>query len=195
MVLNFTEKEQYIDHHLFNELRWLLNAATEWSIQRHLNLQICGYDIQVYAMDSAVLHARALFEFFVQAANVNHYGSDQFLGVSLKSDIYSHDWRDTLHRFLMHANDRSRPTPLKNAAGVETDLNKMPAEFANESLRLWAEFEAKLVAKGDKKLGELAREKRKAAIESAACVANCVVARHHAEVKGEVLKPIFVFAG
>jgi hypothetical protein len=88
-------KEQYIDHHLFNELRWLLNAATEWSIQRHLNLQICGYDIQVYAMDSAVLHARALFEFFVQAANVNHYGSDQFLGVSLKSDIYSHDWKDS----------------------------------------------------------------------------------------------------
>lgn len=193
--LNFTEKENYIDCHLFNELRWLLNSATEWSIQVQLNLQICGYDIQVYAMDSAVLHARALFEFFVQAANGNHYGADQFLGAPLKSAIYSKEWKDTLNRFLMHANDRSRPTPLKNAAGAQKYLNEMPVEFAKESLRLWVEFEAGLEAKGDRNLCELAREKRKAAIESADCVVNCAVAQHHAQIKHEKLKPIFVFAG
>ena len=78
--LNFTEKENYIDRHLFNELRWLLNAATEWSIQGQLNLQICGYDIQVYAMDSAFIHARALFEFFVKKKpSKNHYSCSDFL--------------------------------------------------------------------------------------------------------------------
>ena len=53
----------------------------------------------------------------------------------------------------------------------------MPVDFANEVLRLWMEFEAKLETKGDKKLGELARDKRKAAIESANCVVNCAVGR------------------
>jgi hypothetical protein len=81
MLLNHNQKEEYIRLHLFNELRWLLNAATEWSIQKQLNLGICGYDIQVYAMDSAFLHARALFEFFVKTKNSkNHYSCRDFLG-------------------------------------------------------------------------------------------------------------------
>jgi hypothetical protein len=194
LSLDLKQKEEYISLHLFNELRWLLNAATEWSLQKQLKLEICGYDIQVYAMDSAFVHARSLFEFFVQAANDNHYGADQFLGAVLKCDSYLDDWKDTLHRFLMHANDRSRPMPLKSA-GMKKDLNQMPADFAHEILRLWVEFERKLEASkvpGDKELGELARKKREAAIESADCVVNCAVARHHAEVKHEVLKPVFV---
>jgi hypothetical protein len=63
--LNDERKKDYIEQHLFNELRWLLAAATEWSIQNQLNLGMVGYDVQVYAMDSAFLHARALFEFVV----------------------------------------------------------------------------------------------------------------------------------
>ena len=45
--LDHKQKEEYIRKHLFNELRWLLGAATEWSIQYQLKLEIPGYDMQV----------------------------------------------------------------------------------------------------------------------------------------------------
>jgi hypothetical protein len=192
--LDFKQKEEYISSHLFNELRWLLNAATEWSLQKQLKLEICGYDIQVYAMDSAVLHARALFEFFVQPANGNHYSSEQFFDTPspLTSDSYSKNWKATLNRFLMHANDRSRPVPLKST-GPDKDLNEMPVDFAREVLRLWVEFEGKLKASKDAELGELARKMREQAIKSADCVVNSSVAQQQAENKHLRLQPVFVF--
>jgi hypothetical protein len=57
--LDQKQKEEYIKLHLRNELCWLLRAATEWHVQDQLNLGIDGYNIQVYAMDSAFLHARS----------------------------------------------------------------------------------------------------------------------------------------
>src|SRR5437660_6904924 len=111
------QKEEYLKLHLFYELCWMLCAATEWSLQDQLKLQKGGYNVQVYAMDSAFLHARVLFEFFVHATTDNYYGSNEFLGHSavLNSDSYTNNWKDPLHKFLMHAQDRSRPTPLKSS--------------------------------------------------------------------------------
>jgi hypothetical protein len=197
--LDHKRKEEYIKLHLFNELRWLLSATTEWSIQDQLNLAIVGYDVQVYAMDSAFLHARALFEFFVQPTNDNHYGSNEFLGrgAVLISSSYVDDWKGPLHRYLMHAQDRSCPAPLKSS-GVEKDLNKMPVDFAHEILKLWKEFEERLGGSsdaGDQKLQELGREKRKEAIRGANCVVNSTVAQQHAKERGQQLKPVFVFEG
>jgi hypothetical protein len=197
--LDHKGKEEYITLHLFNELRWLLGAATEWSIQDQLKLEIVGYDVQVYALDSAFLHARALFEFFVQRTNDNHYGSSEFLGLDtvLKSNSYTNDWRAPLHAFLMHAQDRSHPAPLKSS-GVEKDLNQMPVDFAHEILKLWKEFEGRLGDSndaGDQKLQELCRDKRKEAIEKAQCVVNSTVAQQLARERRQLLKPIFVFAG
>ena len=40
--LDYKGKQEYIQLHLFNELRWLLGAATEWSIQDQLRLEIVG---------------------------------------------------------------------------------------------------------------------------------------------------------
>jgi|SRR5882672_3334977 len=194
--LDHTQKEKYIELHLFNELLWLLGAATEWSIQDQLKLEIVGYNVQVYAMDSALLHARALFEFFVQSTNDNHYGCDQFLGTVLKSDSYSGNWKGPLHMSLMHAQDRSSPRPLKSA-GVEKDLNQMPVDFAREILNLWVEFEGTLDKSDeprDLRLKELAREKRKEAIERAECVVNSTVAQQHARGRHQLLKPVFIFA-
>jgi hypothetical protein len=191
------DMEDYIRNHLFIELSWLLYAATEWSLQNQLKLGIGGYHVQVYAMDSAFLHARTLFEFFVQPPTSNHYSSKEFLGAELISHNYSANWKDTLHKFLMHAQDRSRPIPLKNT-GVGKDLNQMPVDFAREILRLWEEFESKLGESkedGDKKLGELARDKRKEAIENAQCVVESAVAQQHAKNKGQILMPVFVFVG
>lgn len=51
---------------LYNELRWLVCAATEWDAEGRRGSdgpQPC-FHIQVYAMDSALLHARSLYEFF-----------------------------------------------------------------------------------------------------------------------------------
>jgi hypothetical protein len=195
-LLDHKQKANYIEVHLFNDLRWLLGAATEWSVQDQLKLEIVGYDVKVYTMDSAFLHARALFEFFVQPTTDNHYGSDRFLGTVLKSDSYSCNWSGPLHTFLMHAQDRSSPRPLKSA-GVDKDLNQMPVEFALEILKLWKDFEEELDkrnAEGDQKLKELALVKRKEAIEKAQCVANSAVARLYAELRRELLQPAFVFA-
>jgi hypothetical protein len=187
-------KEEYIRLHLFNELRWLLGAATEWFIQDRLKLQTVGYDVQVYAMDSAFVHARVLFEFFVQPTSANHYGSDCFLDGVLESNSYTNDWKRPLHAFLMHAQDRSRPARLKSS-GVEKDLNQMPVDFACEILKLWEEFEGRLGKAGDQRLQELARVKRKEAIEKAQCVVNSTVAQQHAGERYQLLKPVFVFPG
>jgi hypothetical protein len=192
--LDHAQKSEYIERHLFNELRWLLGAATEWSVQDQLKLEIVGYDVQVYAMDSAFAHARSLFEFFVKETNNNHYGCNEFLGGNtvLTSRDYQ-NWARPLHRFFMHAQDRSRPTPLMSS-GVAKDLNRMPVDFAREILRLWEEFEKMIAKSGDPRdrvLYELAREKRKEAIENARCVVNCPIAQDQAAAKGYELKPVF----
>jgi len=195
--LNHDQKVDYIKLHLFNELRWMLGAATEWSIQDQLKLERVGYNVQVYALDSAFLHARTLFEFLVEPTTDNHYGTDEFLGrgTVLNSSSYKNDWRGPLHIFLMHAQDRSSPVPLKTS-GVEKDLNQMPVDFAQEILKLWKEFEQKLNQSRDTRdhrLKELAREKRKEAIDGAECVVSSTVAQKHAEEKCLLLKPVFVF--
>jgi hypothetical protein len=72
----------------------------------------------------------------------------------------------------------------------------MPVYFANEILSLWKQFEQELGTSGkpeDKKLEQLARDKRKEAISNAVCVVNSEVAQRHAIERLQTLKPIFVF--
>jgi len=87
------DPDGYLRDHLANELHWLLRAANEWTVQHDLNLGIDGYHVQVYAMDSAFLHARTLFEFFTQPTGRNYYGVDQF-GITppLDSPLYQSGW-------------------------------------------------------------------------------------------------------
>jgi hypothetical protein len=196
-------KKEYLDVHLFYELHWLLHAATEWSIQDELNLGIAGSNVQNYAMDSAFLHARVLFEFFCGTGEWgNYYRCREFVGVDfLKSDCYS-NWAGSLHRGAMHAQGRSGPAPLKSAAGEEKELKEMPVEFAHEILRLWKEFEERLgksSAPGDQELQKLAREKRHEAIKNARCVLNLCVensekVKDRALERFRVFEPVFVFA-
>jgi len=191
------QKKDYIDFHLYSELLWLLTAATEWSVQEQLKLQKAGYNIQVYAMDSAFLHARVLFEFFVQRTTNHHYGVDQYLGpgASLTTAIYADNWSGPLHAFLIHGQDRSQPRQLPRAGGSK-DLNRMPLEFAHEILRLWKEFESRLGGSAvatDQELGTLARGKRKMVVEAAGHVLTSVTARKHAYDKDLTLQPIFAF--
>jgi len=179
---------------LFNELRWLLGAATEWSIQDQLKLGLEGYDVQVYALDSVALHARSLFEFFATKATGNHYGVTQFLGVTTPlQSCYEAEWADPLHKFLMHAQDRSQSVLLNSPDGKK-ELNEMPVYFAREVLRLWEEFENELGKSGkqqDLELQDLARQKRRKAIENAQYVVDSDITRLFASVKRLHLKPVF----
>jgi hypothetical protein len=133
--------EEYLKNHLNNELQWLLRAATEWYAQETVKLNIEGYHVEVYAMDSVFLHARTLFEFFTKTTSDNYYGYDIF-GISpTPSPLYNRDWGSTLHSYGMHAQDRSQPQQLMAFDGTTTkDLNKMPLDFAKEIVRLWREF-------------------------------------------------------
>jgi hypothetical protein len=184
-------KETYIAKHLFNELRWLLCAATEWDIQQKLQQESVAH-ISVYTMDASFLHARALFEFFVKGPTGNHYSVKQFIGTVLDS-IYYTDWAHPLHAHLMHAQDRSNPRTLNSPDGPK-DLNEMPVYFSSEILRLWREFEYRLEQSRnpeDRKLHELARNKRKEAIEEARGVVDWHISRDHAQREGHPLRSPF----
>jgi len=148
-------------------------------------------------MDSAFLHARALFEFFVQRTTNNHHGCNEFLGLGAVLTYSNYDnWRRPLHSFLMHAQDRSNPVPLMSRSGVTEDLNQMPVDFAHEILELWKEFE-RMLAKSSvpqvQELMKLARAKRQEAVKGAESVIDSCVAQQHAKQKGQLLKPVFVF--
>lgn len=183
------KKKEYIERHLFDELRYMLAAATEWSIQDQLKLEISGYEVQVYAMDSTCLRARTLFESFLEPKDKD------FFDKPLESELYK-NWRAPLHRFLMHVYDRSKTKKLILSDGSKKELNKMPVHFANEVLRLWKEFERTLGKSGGaegKQLQKLAHGKREEAIKAAANVVRSEVARCHAGKMQKTLAPVFVF--
>lgn len=196
-TLDPNAKKEYLSEHLPYHLHWLLRSATEWSIQEQLKLDKPGYEVHVFALDSACLHARVLFEFFLIQTTNNHYGANAFIGGVLQSSSYTNDWSGPLHSFLMHAQGRSQPVPLLTASGTTKDLNKMPVDFAHEILRLWKEFESELdktKTPANQELYDLARGKRNEAIQAAACVTKSCVAQQHAREKGQVLQPLFVFS-
>jgi hypothetical protein len=109
--------QDYLEVHLFNDLRWLLCAATEWHLQKTINRGIAGLYIQVYAMDSAALHARALLEFFTGDGS-NRCRLHRVYGTQpIPSSLYSSSWKRPLNTHLMHTQDRSVGQQLTSAAG------------------------------------------------------------------------------
>lgn len=156
-ALNFVELKDYLERHLDNELQWLLRAASEWHVQHQLQLHVSGYSVQVYALDSAFLHARALFEFFTKSTRSNFYGCDSYHIALLSSLAYSSGWESILHSFIMHTQYRSNPRKLRSFDGTTTkDLNEMPIDFAREVIRLWREFVNGLAACSDVNIQGLA---------------------------------------
>lgn len=148
--MNPAELASYLDEHLKNEIEWLLRAATEWHVQKTLALGIDGYSVQVYAMDSVFLHARTLFEFFTPPTSDNYYGCRAYEVKPLKSHLYTGDWCNPLHAYIMHAQDRSSPQQLLAIDGTtRKDLKEMPVDMAMEIVRLWKEFAARLARNPD----------------------------------------------
>lgn len=184
------DPQNYLESHLGNELYWTLRAATEWYVQDTLNLNIGGYQMQVYAMDSAFLHARTLFEFFSHKTTDNYYGYDVFKIIMPSSVIYNSNWKSPLHAHMMHAQDRSIPHPLTSFdRKSKKDLNKMPMDFAKEIVRVWREFILFLSEKNPN-LANIAEEILKDAISGANAVFENEVTREMAQKKNKTILPI-----
>src|SRR5436190_8772721 len=154
-----TDLGRYLRAHLANEVEWLLRATAEWHVQKTLHLCEPGYEVEVFARDSAMLHARTLFEFFTQETGDNYYGCDVFHVSPQPSPNYKTDWKDPLHAKVMHAQDRSQTRPLKSFDGSGTKpLDEMPLDFAHEVVRLWRAFSAALAAHPDPPIARLGQE-------------------------------------
>lgn len=145
-MTSVAQLEHYLEEHLTKELAWLLRAATEWHAQHCMNLGIDGYSMQVYALDSTVLHAWTLFEFFTQntsvGQNANYYNCTVYKVPLIGSILYQFHWRRPIHSHMMHAQDRRPVTqlPTYDDHAQTKPLNEMPVDFAKEIVRLWRVF-------------------------------------------------------
>ncbi len=195
-------RRNYLDNDLKNEIRYLLAAATEWHTQAKLHLGIGGYEVQVYAMDSTFLHARALFEFFTRKTTAFFYGYNEFgLESKIKSSLYENHWSDPLHARLMHLQSRSRSADVKRFDPDDSQkehIKNMPVDFAKEVVRMWHVFAGALQAlEGDQSraLGQRAHEILREALDAAEAVrTNAVtesqVAQRRKEDPDFVIDPI-----
>jgi hypothetical protein len=172
--------------HLFDDLTYLLQAAQEWQLQKDLKLELSGYQVQVYAMDSVFLRARSLFEFFVgvsprtycharclfgltsQLTYAKYTGPNPTIGVS---------WEDVLHVGSIHLKNRDNPVQLEALDGTLKDLNQMPVDFAKGILVVWGDFEAELQAQGHTQLHQMAEDCRDKAKEDAGNVFDSILQR------------------
>jgi hypothetical protein len=115
--------------------------------------------MQVYALDSVALHARALFEFLTHTATSNYYGANNYLGGNdvatskrfnlrrLDQPPHPNDWSGPLHSYLMHLQARPgtrRRLPVRGNARNKLHLKDMPVQFAEEIIDLWQQFCKKL---------------------------------------------------
>jgi hypothetical protein len=140
--------KEYIEKDLFSELKWLLCAAAQWDIHDKLIgepprvakiAEPCPH-LKVYAMDSAFLHARSLYEFFT--------ATDNAITKNEKRGLKRLTWRDysrsarqesaryktvmiPLHGRVMHL-DRDR-------TGYE-EIKKEVVNLASDILDVWGRF-------------------------------------------------------
>jgi hypothetical protein len=138
---------QYIEKDLYNELRWLLCAATEWDAHDKLigeppqvpKIKEPCFHLKVYTMDSAFLHARSLYEFFTATEAAVKRNAKKDLKLTWrdygskgpqKSQRYS-KFIKPLHGRAMHIE--------KGRAGLD-EVKKEVLNFASDILNLWNRF-------------------------------------------------------
>jgi hypothetical protein len=139
-----------IEKDLYNELRWLLSAATEWdALDRLIGeppkvpkiKEPCPH-LKVYAMDSAFLHARSLYEFFTSTEKailknkkqgqrrLTWYDYSTNSNVRRTSTKYDH-FMQPLHGRVMHLD--------QNRSGYD-EIKKEVVNIAEDILVLWNSF-------------------------------------------------------
>jgi len=132
--------------HLFDGLAWLLRAAQEWQTQFELNLAVSGYSVQVYAMDSVLLRARTLFEFFTGTGkNYCHAHCFFNLTAQIPRPTNFTNLNNALHQSSLHLQNRSKTKQLRSHDGKTLkDLNLMPPDIARAVIDIWHNFETEL---------------------------------------------------
>jgi len=160
--------KKYMEEDLFNELRWLLCAATQWDTYERIIAEPC-FHLNVYTMDSAFMHARSLYEFFTapeEAIKRNEKRGEKRLtwrDYSVMARQTSRKYEEfikPLHGRVMHL-DKDRP-------GYDAVKSEV-VNFAKDILELWDGFTKK---PGINKYAELLKKLRDDAIREARHVAS-----------------------
>lgn len=155
------EKEsQTVHKDLFNELKYLLCAAVAWSFYDELVSKKHMLDdkefpphFKVYAMDSAVLHARSLYEFFTRKKAKDEYYSYKDFGVKRLDTDFHQDYDGPMHIRLLHLKKQ-------RSLGDSRMVNGVVIEIANDILELWVRFESELLRQGQDKESKIFLENR-----------------------------------
>jgi hypothetical protein len=139
-MMNEEQLKDKIETDLFNDLRWLLCAATEWEAHRKLvdtgKIKQPCYHLQVYTMDSVFLHCRSLYEFFIADGKKQNRLTYRDYNKSTgqpASTTYG-EFKDALHARGMNLG--------RNRSGCKEIKNKV-LDFANDILEMWSTFSTK----------------------------------------------------
>lgn len=120
----------------------MLCATASWSIAKE-NPNTTPTHFVVYALDSALLHARSLFEFFTHTDPARKKNlvtwKDFNLEKAISSELYK-EWIKPLHHHVMHLENRLDVTNEIN--GVH--LKDMVTKFSAEIINIWRIFSAKI---------------------------------------------------
>lgn len=140
--------KKYAEEDLFNELKYLLCAATEWDAHDKLigepsrtpKMNQPCFHLSVYTMDSALLHARSLYEFFTAGEGSINRNNDQgwrrltwrdYSPNSRQQSATYQQFMKPLHGRVMHIE--------KDRAGYD-EIKKEVVTLAQGILTLWAGF-------------------------------------------------------
>ncbi len=169
--------KKYMEEDLFNELRWLLCAATQWDAYERLvakPFQTPGvaepcFHLNVYTMDSAFIHARTYTSFslprrkqlrkIIREIKKRLTWCDYNLAGRQKSKKYN-EFMKPLHGRVMHLD--------KDRSGYDAVKSEV-VNFAKDILELWDGFTKKA---GIDKYAELLKKLRDDAIREARHVAS-----------------------
>lgn len=122
------ERARWIRVHLGNDLKYLASAATTWAWSDASD----GNEppgVKALALDSALLHVRALGDFFTDDKDNDLRGRYGFKQQT--SRVYNRAVRREIHKFVMHLDRRDRSRLRR------PHLKDRPVILANEIVRLW----------------------------------------------------------
>jgi hypothetical protein len=127
---------EYLNWHVYNELRWLLVSAATWAASEPQKLDHGVDHLAVMAMDSALLHARNLYEFW----NGDHGSIERVFGArgprSALRAADGDDLKKALDRKVLHLATACEVTPH----GDDDDLHKRVDEIARDVLACWDDW-------------------------------------------------------
>jgi hypothetical protein len=149
--VNLIEQRRLINQDLYNELRYLLIAATIWQACHDIGnddpkkAESHPHHLVVLAMDSAIMHARALYEFFFDHGDFESAGAQRDFGVTIDRTKLYDEYKHTINKRLFHIDTR-RPRPEKRGGGrrVKRDINRKVKLIADDVLGLWDQFSDEL---------------------------------------------------